>query len=370
MPMQGDLRGNPRAMYEAVRELILSVSPNMGINDLCRLAMAQGIPTSKHLVREVRQQLRKVSARSTEAALTAVTAELRAEAAENPDAKFTKDGIREKLDKKWDAEIEIALGAMPPLRAVQELERNAAAKEAGDAERERKAAAQAAREAKWAERAKEKEAEWEAERKAEEEAEAAKPPLQLTEVVPEEIAVSLPEPMPVPRASPPKVSVEPEPLDSTGRKKTTAGMMVRRQYINNLLDDEPGADPVMLIAKTRARFGIGLDWWYVYDTCRVARELHQLPQIPENPHGRGPGAGVRLPTFPGPVPEGLKVVSVLTGQTVEPEYADTPDEECRWLARQGADIMRAHKLTELKLTLENGKAKWTFTAKGDGEMTL
>jgi hypothetical protein len=56
----------------------------------------------------------------------------------------------------------------------------------------------------------------------------------------------------------------------------------------------------------------------------------------------------------------------------EEEYAENADDECKWLAQQANDIMRAHQLTELRLVVENGKAKWVYkqVKTGEGETTL
>jgi hypothetical protein len=56
----------------------------------------------------------------------------------------------------------------------------------------------------------------------------------------------------------------------------------------------------------------------------------------------------------------------------EMEFAETPEEEFAWLARQANDIMRAHGLTELSLVVENGRAKWKYQVvkSAQGEISL
>lgn len=144
------------------------------------------------------------------------------------------------------------------------------------------------------------------------------------------------------------------------RRRTTAGMMLRRQRLNELLDENPGADPAALMGRIREEFGVGLAWDYVYDTCRVAREMHGLPRIPEyGPHG--------VPRTVDGSPQPLPKFAAEEG-----EYAETPEEEFTWLARQANDIMRAHGLTELSLVVENGRAKWRYQVvkKAEGEIAL
>lgn len=359
----GELRTNPNKMMAAVREIILENPPETGINDLCRLCLGEGIPITKPLVSQVRTQLRKMTDRTSEAAYLKTKADLLAEADRRGDGKVPGHMPREAFERNWDVELEREIVAAPLPKALQDQQRREKHLDAAEQERERKRLAQEAREAKWAARAKEKEAEWDAARKVEEAADtaAAAPPLLLTNVVPQE------EPVPAPvLVTPPPPSAPRAPVKYTDEagKKTTAGMMMRRQYVNELLDTDPGLDPTIILGKVKEKFGMGTHWAYVYDTCRVARELHGLPQIQEYEGKKTPhtgGAREALPTFPG---------APANADEEQDQFGETPEEECKWLARQAGDIMRVHGLVELKLTIENGLAKWTYVAKGAGEMKL
>jgi hypothetical protein len=191
-------------------------------------------------------------------------------------------------------------------------------------------------------------------------------PLQLVEVAekPEEIVEKLEAPATQPQEkamdSSPKAEVIVTAPHPDARKRSVAGMMLRRQWLNDALDKDPGADPLKLLLEMRERFGVGIDSGYLYDTCRVARELNGLPQIPERGEEKRSFLGHDpLPTFGSPPVDELA-------------FADNPDDECRWLAQQANDIMRAHALTELRLVVEGGKAKWIYKVvkTGEGEVTL
>jgi len=165
----------------------------------------------------------------------------------------------------------------------------------------------------------------------------------------------------MPEAPPPVASIVATAPHPEARKRTTGGRMLRRQWINEYLEQEPGVDPTILLGKLKEAFGIGLDWRYIYDTCRIAREIHKLPQIPEAPrlNGRAPGPREPMPTY-------------APGELAEDDFSDSPDEECKWLAQQANDIMRAHGLTELRMVMEGGKARWTFKVvrEESGEVTF
>lgn len=136
---------------------------------------------------------------------------------------------------------------------------------------------------------------------------------------------------------------------TTGRTRSANDRALRRQYLNELLDLDPGADPIVLMGKVKERYGMGLDGEYVYDTCRVARELAGLPQIPyvDNPE-RAPHERPGLPVF--------EVAAAV-------EKARTAQEDFEWLVRQVRDVMRAHNLSEFHLSASEAEAEWTFTEK-------
>ena len=66
-------------------------------------------------------------------------------------------------------------------------------------------------------------------------------------------------------------------------KRSDAAVKLRREWVNFQLDNDPGIAPQTLIGLAKELFGIALSWDYVYDCCRVAREIHGLPAIPSYP---------------------------------------------------------------------------------------
>lgn len=72
-------------------------------------------------------------------------------------------------------------------------------------------------------------------------------------------------------------------------------LAARKKFVNDLIEKDPGIKPVIIQARMVEKFGKGMDSRYIYDCCRVAREMHGLPQIPYrvDPDGRAsPGAGM------------------------------------------------------------------------------
>lgn len=177
-------------------------------------------------------------------------------------------------------------------------------------------------------------------------------------VVPEEPKQELVEAKPA-AAEPAPVQASAPPTKADGRRKTAAGTLIRRQRLNELLEQEPGADPMMLMAKLREEFGRGLDGRYVYATCRIARELHQLPQLASKPYvERNYPHKEALPTFDAPEEE---------------DETPTLEEEARYLAQQLADLARAHGVTSFDLALSaDGEITWDYSVMrtGKGSMKL
>lgn len=140
----------------------------------------------------------------------------------------------------------------------------------------------------------------------------------------------------------------------------------KRQYVNELLDADPGLDPQIIVGKLKEKFQSALDHRYIYDTCRVARELHQLPQLNlREPHLRVGTERRALPTFEAPVVTAGPIMS-----ESDTDFAATPEEDLQWLAEQARDIMRAHQLGELVLTLTPAGAEWEFKVLRTGRGTL
>lgn len=139
----------------------------------------------------------------------------------------------------------------------------------------------------------------------------------------------------------------------------------KRQYVNELLDADPGLDPQIIVGKLKEKFQSALDHRYIYDTCRVARELHQLPQLNlREPHLRTDTERRPLPTF------GAPAVGAEPAPESDTDFAATPEEDLQWLAEQARDIMRAHQLGELVLTLTPAGAEWEFKVLRTGRGTL
>lgn len=140
----------------------------------------------------------------------------------------------------------------------------------------------------------------------------------------------------------------------------------KRQFVNDQLDADPGLDPIVLLGRLREKFGSALSNSYVYDTCRVARELHQLPQLSTTTaHTRKDVNGrTSLPAF-GVAPDAPEL-EPKEGE----EFAATPEEDLHWLAMQASDIMRAHQLAELTLTLSPAGGDWEFKVTRTGRGTL
>jgi len=99
----------------------------------------------------------------------------------------------------------------------------------------------------------------------------------------------------------PKALPEPEPMplpppveEKKEEKVEEDDLAARKRFVNDLIEKDPGIKPVIIQARMVEKFGRGMDSRYIYDCCRVAREMHGLPQIPfrVDPDGRAsPGAG-------------------------------------------------------------------------------
>lgn len=201
-------------------------------------------------------------------------------------------------------------------------------------ERERKKAREAARQAEFAERQREQEERWA--RAREEEARQAE--VRTLPPAPETPVPVVPAPAPAPRV-----------------RGTAAERALRRQFLNELLDADPGMEPVEAAARLKREFGVALDWGYIYETCRIAREVHQLPTIPEHTHTAGRESAPRTP---------LPVFEAAMEQAAEERAAGaTPEEDLAWLVRQLGDLMRAHSLASVTVAASEAGASWEFVEK-------
>lgn len=155
-------------------------------------------------------------------------------------------------------------------------------------------------------------------------------------------------------------------LKDSGSARSAQGVALRRERLNQLLEESPGADPLMLVARIREEFGRGLDWRYVYATCRVARDIHQLPQLKEL-------AFHERPTFKGrqPLPTFGGAPSAPTAEEPEVEEEElTPEEEMAFVARKLAEVIRAHGLTDVSITVTGGEMSWDYRIRRQGQVKL
>ncbi len=295
--------GNHTDTAVTVLTEFLTRNPHATINDCCRELVRAKVAISKPLA----AKLRKNIMRAIRDAVTAVDA---ARDAGLPPNTLVKLKI-----------------AVPP--GFSETNFNKAADEKARAEAKER---EHEREEKWKARAAEREREWAEEREREKAAEAPATPSEpfYMQPVPALPATTSPVPVPVRRGA--------------------ANRALRRQYLNELLDADPGADPLAVAAAVKGRFGIGLDWTYVYDTCRVAREVHKLPQIRTHAFGeRSEHERPGLPEFEA------------TGE--ERAAGANPEEDVAWLMRQLRDVMRAHGLASMTIAASEAGASWEFTEK-------
>jgi hypothetical protein len=155
----------------------------------------------------------------------------------------------------------------------------------------------------------------------------------------------------VPRVVVPPATAERVAESHLGAQKRK-GMWIRRSYLNDLLEKDPGADPQALLAMVRARFGMGISVDYAYETCRIARQIHGYPDIPtQNRRSR----------------------DEMERDAEHDADEELPlEEELAEAARQLADTMRAQGLTQLSISIDGGKARWSYkiARSGEGEVTL
>lgn len=149
-------------------------------------------------------------------------------------------------------------------------------------------------------------------------------------------------------------------LVDVGRTFTAAGTARRRQRLNELLDANPGAEPLALQAQLREEFGVALDVAYIYATCRVSRELHGLEQIPEVEIGERAFGHRASPNRP-----------AVEKEEAAPEETSL-DDELKFIAQQLKQVILAHGLDEARFWTEPGKVLWSYLIRkaGSGEMGL
>lgn len=330
--MSNDTR-NAEAATNVIAD-VMRHDPKASINDLARACVEAGVTVSKPFVAQMRMRLRQELERKARGGIQTIEA------------------LGERVDAVLDDADRIAA------KADRERE---------DAVRREKVRAE--REARWAERQAEREAKWAAERQTQGAQDFAQAARDLAPLA----ALALPTPCPLPPieqlqaapapAAPAPVPAPVTPPRPTGTSRSASDRALRRQYLNELLDKDPGADPIILLARLKERFGVALDHGYVYETCRVAREIAGLPELPSYEPGRKVyGARPGLPTF--------------EAEAVERAGSTTPEEDLGWLLRQLGDIMRAHGLASVTVMASGEKAQWEFIEKpreprrGSGEVTF
>lgn len=346
---------------------VLHRDPRASINDLCRACVDAGLrKISKPYVARLRKQLGKAIRRD--------------------DAIDTGDG-----------NVAVRITATPAeaiRRKPEELARERAEKARREAEREEaQRARQAEREAQWAAE-REAQAQFEARRVLEQaraDASAQAPlwapgqplppidalqaPEQAREGAPAPAGATIDAPAGLPDPAPPapagapssaEQSAQPDPSALSPRRRAEATRRAKcRQYLNELLDADPGLSAKAAQKALREKFGVGLDVTYIYETCRLAREIAGLPTIPmKRPYTKR--SGLTREMHPG-VPPWNEFDEQFDAppepQTDEEAPAQTPEEDLAWLAGQARDVMRAHNLSTLAMDVVEGEASWTFTEK-------
>jgi hypothetical protein len=129
----------------------------------------------------------------------------------------------------------------------------------------------------------------------------------------------------------------------------------RIAFVNELLDKDPGLHPDQLKFHLREKFDKTLDAAYLYEVCRLAREVHGLPQIPTRVDEDGRAS-------PGPVPMPVGV----------PVPAPDPVEAAvRILVQKLKEMSLDFSEFNLRVN-EEWVAEYSFTRKysGKGKVTL
>ncbi len=163
--------------------------------------------------------------------------------------------------------------------------------------------------------------------------------------------VTAPAPAPTPPA--PLLQVVPpldKPLADVGRTRTMEGTIARRKRLNELLDVDPNLHPLTAITHLRMEFGIALDFNYVYETTRLARETNGLPPLRTREDTNARAFGER---------EHVTLIAPEV-EAVEEKAKLTADEELEWLAVRLSEVIRAHGLSDLNLRTENGELAWDY----------
>jgi hypothetical protein len=145
---------------------------------------------------------------------------------------------------------------------------------------------------------------------------------------------------------------------SVGRTRSMEGTIIRRKRLNELLDQEPSLHPMQAIVRLRDEFGIGLDFTYVYETVRLAREAHGLPPIRTREEAGDRAFGEREKTTVIPVD-----VEEVTVPFEEPKEDPPPlslDEELEWMATRISEVIRAHSLSNVNIRTEDGSLVWDY----------
>ncbi len=252
----GRLKSDPQAMVAAIRKVILDHPPGTGINELARLCLAEGIPISKQQIAQVRRQLPKLVHTAHIDSIGALGTVLNDLSKERPGSLVNLSQLKEVLDTTYDAAlVDQAKTVAPPAGLlIHGMQLRMA--ENQRTERERKLAAQEAREKRWAAR------------------------VAAEQIEPDAVLV------------PPLAISPPRQLEA-------------------LTQPEP----------------------WQKNTVQKDGEI------------------------------------VAQNEVVAPK---TPKEDLTELARQACNIMKAHQLTELLLTIENGKAKWHYqvSRSDEGEISF
>lgn len=88
--------------------------------------------------------------------------------------------------------------------------------------------------------------------------------------------------------------------------RNVEAMKIRRDWLNELLEVNPSAHPQEIQGNMITLFGMATSPEYIYETCRLAREVHGLPTIPRSNRSKAADAQPDEPKEPEQMTEPIK----------------------------------------------------------------
>lgn len=295
------LRNDHKALAVAAREIVVNAGPGASIGELSRLCAAAGLNVPRKWLVKLRQQVVGATATANIQSLTALAGGLKLLAEEAPTVPVSMGSMNRAIGVVYEAVLKEELAAappppLPPQMAIQAMHSRQA--DLQRLERERKATAAQAREAKQFEK--------------------------------QQVQVSFKPALPAPAVSPPPMTRQQEEdfsaAEGAAWEASEAWARAAEEDLARSIEDGD------FDAELKAE----------YEGDEEEGEIVEPQGDPLLP----PNRGHELPN---------------TVETVVYETTKTTKEDLAGLARQAVDIMRAHQLSELTLTIENGKAKWLYT---------